>query len=195
MNKKQAAETLKNTIVLGFDSTKDERSKHKQAIDKAIEVLSDKTEYVKRSTYRKLKALNESLQKKLDTKSIVDGKIKDTLRKSYEAEREKKHKLKEELEDLKKIFDQLAADASELKMANEKMNSQIKCQADLLLFHKTDEVKMMRDLEVQMKKNEELLDSNEQLKAENKQVRNNNNWAFVIILVLLAALNISLFTR
>jgi hypothetical protein len=61
MNKKQAAETLKkyqkermkNHLLLG------KVKPLTAAIDKAISVLSDKTEYVKRSTYRKLKETYE----------------------------------------------------------------------------------------------------------------------------------------
>jgi len=48
MTKAQAADVLRHI------TTKHEGQQ--QALNKAIEVLSDKTEYVKRSTYRKLKA-------------------------------------------------------------------------------------------------------------------------------------------
>ena len=51
MTKAQAADVLRH-ITTKYEG-------HQQALDKAIEVLSDKTEYVKRSTYRKLKETYE----------------------------------------------------------------------------------------------------------------------------------------
>jgi hypothetical protein len=54
MTKAQAAETLKIHKDMSF--LRRGNPVIAQALDKAIEVLSDKTEYVKRSTYRKLKA-------------------------------------------------------------------------------------------------------------------------------------------
>ena len=59
MTKAQAAETLKEHIkrMANMNANPIDVYDYNAALDKAIEVLSDKTEYVKRSTYRKLKAL------------------------------------------------------------------------------------------------------------------------------------------
>lgn len=99
MTKAQAAETLKKFISPNMKAKDYTSDSLKEAVTKAIEVLSDKTEHVKRSTYRKLK---EELIKQ-SSEFVADyGNL---------------HQDKEELQ---KHYDTLVADASELRMKNER---------------------------------------------------------------------------
>jgi hypothetical protein len=181
MNKKQAAETLK--------SHKTHTNKAvTAAIDKAIEVLSDKTEYVKRATYRKLKAENARLEWLVINKS-------------------------DELDTVICTHEQLVADASELRMQKEKLESDVNNQANLLLESKINEVKMARKNEYLEKRNEILLclkrdncneinklkaflaikeEEHEQLKTINAANRSESKWLFAIGVCLLIVAAVSI---